>query len=93
MIEDRELEVTAELAQIELSTEDTDRLREAVSKMVDYFATMADVDVTGLAPMTHVYAEINRVRADVHVQYSGTDELLENAADLEDRFIAVPNVL
>lgn len=93
MIEDKELAVTAELAQIKLSDADTDRLREAVTRMVVYFDTMAEVDVADLPPMTHVHAETNRVRPDSESGDSDSDSLLENAEDLEDRFIAIPNVL
>ena len=93
MIEDKELAVTAELAQIELSDSDSERLREAVTRMVDYFATMSEVDVTDLPPMTHVHADTNRVRPDLESGSNDSDSLLENAEDLEDRFIAIPNVL
>lgn len=93
MIEERELATTADLARIELSESDRDRLRSAVSQMVEYFETMAAVDVEGLPPMTHVHADANRVRPDRVQACENTDDLLENAEDLEDRFIAVPNVL
>ena len=93
MITDTELELTAELAQIEMSPEEAETLRAAVSRIIEYFATMAEVDVDGLPPMTHVNAAENRVRSDRSEPWSDTEGLLEKAGDLEDRFIAVPNVL
>ncbi|THB63308.1 MAG: Asp-tRNA(Asn)/Glu-tRNA(Gln) amidotransferase GatCAB subunit C [Spirochaetaceae bacterium] len=93
MIEDKELLQTAELAQVELTDADREKLRDAVTRMIDYFSTMADVDVAGLEPMTHVHVGGNRTRNDEVVMCDDTDGLLENAGDLEDRYIAVPNVL
>ncbi|AFG38877.1 Asp-tRNA(Asn)/Glu-tRNA(Gln) amidotransferase subunit GatC [Spirochaeta africana] len=93
MISDKELAITAELAQIEITDQEADSLRQAVSRMVEYFSSMAEVDVTGLEPMTHGHASGNRVRQDSSREFADTDSLLENAEDLEDRFIAVPNVL
>lgn len=61
--------------------------------MVSYFEKMAEVSVDALEPTTHAFLEKNRVREDVHVPSDLADDILEQAPDLEDRFICIPNVL
>ena len=88
----KELYETADLALIDLGEEEVEKLRTAVSEMLEYFTHMGDLDVDGLEPTTHALLKRNRTRDDETV-LSDADTLLENAPELEDRFIAIPNVL
>jgi aspartyl-tRNA(Asn)/glutamyl-tRNA(Gln) amidotransferase subunit C len=92
-MEKRELTVTAELAQIELREEETERLTKEVSQMVSYFEKMMEVSVEGLEPTTHAMLKKNRLRPDNNNTSDMADDILEQAPDLEDRFICIPNVL
>jgi aspartyl-tRNA(Asn)/glutamyl-tRNA(Gln) amidotransferase subunit C len=89
----QELSTTAELANIELDDAEMKSLGEAVEQMFSYFSKMMEVDVSELEPTTHVLLEQSRVRPDRVADQGDTDALLENAPDLEDRFIVIPNVL
>ena len=91
-MERNELEITAQLARLELPEEDARRLEGAVAQMLEYFSKMRELDVEGLAPTTQL-VEDNRTRGDTIVAYEGADRLFANAAELEERFIAIPNVL
>jgi aspartyl-tRNA(Asn)/glutamyl-tRNA(Gln) amidotransferase subunit C len=88
----KELETTAQLALIEVSPDELDVLAEAVTEMISYFTKMKELDVDNLPPTTHALSTGNRVRNDDIFQYN-PDIILENAEDLEDRFIVIPNVL
>ncbi len=90
-----ELRVTADLAEIELTDEELASLGAAVEQLVSYFETMAEADIDGLEPTTHALLRRNRIRADQPASDPETDadHLLENAPELEDRFIVIPNVL
>jgi len=88
-----ELYITAELAGIELSQDEIPHLQNAVTQMVEYFSKMTEMDVEGLEPTTHALLTKNRLRPDSVRRENGSDELLENAPELEDRFIVIPNVL
>lgn len=94
---ENELRVTAELAEIELGEAEFAALAEAVSEMVGYFETMLEADVEALEPTTHALLRRNRTRPDNAPTDSDpeldVDALLENAPELEDRFIVIPNVL
>ncbi len=87
-----ELHVTAQLARLELSREEADRLEKAVLQMLEYFAKMKELDVKGLQPTTQM-AQDNRLRDDSAQASQDTEPLLKNAPELEDRLIVIPNVL
>ena len=87
-----ELHVTAQLARLELSREEAERLEKAVFQMLEYFAKMKELDVTGLQPTTQL-AQDNRLREDAAEDSRYREALLKNAPELEDRLIVIPNVL
>lgn len=89
----QELYTTAELAHIELKQEELQGLQQAVEQMVTFFEKMAEVDVSSLPATTHAFVKGNRVRPDSIIFSNLADEMLEQAPDLEDRFIVIPNVL
>jgi len=89
-----ELELTAGLALIDLDGSRLRAFEESVGELLDHFAVMNSFDIAGLSPTTHALQEENRLRDDT----AGTDPdlpdlILEQASDLEDRFISIPNVL
>jgi len=90
----KELYQTASLARLELDEKEAEKLSKEVSQMLEYFSLMAEVNVEGLEPTTHALMKNNRLRPDsIAEQKVDPDEMLENAPDLEDRFVLIPNVL
>jgi aspartyl-tRNA(Asn)/glutamyl-tRNA(Gln) amidotransferase subunit C len=92
-MDQKELYVTASLAQLELSEAEAQVLSAAVEEMLEYFSRMKEIDVDHLEPTTHALLKTNRVRTDRVVETSLADRLLENAPETEDRLIVIPNVL
>jgi len=89
-----ELELTAQLALIELDETRLAAFEASVGELLDHFAVMNSFDVTGLSPTTHALQEENRLRTDSAGTEPGMPDLiLDQAPDLEDRFISIPNVL
>lgn len=88
-----ELKTTIDMAMLELDETQTATLEGAVEQMLEHFALMSTVDVDGVEPTTHALAPANRLRPDLPRVDVDPDSLLENAPDLEDRLIAIPNVL
>ncbi len=89
-----EIDLTAELALLDISNDERDRLERGISELLEYFSAMNAVNITGLEPTTHALQEGNRLRRDdPRTDASIADDILEQAPDLEDRFIAIPNVL
>ena len=92
-MDESELKITASLAFLEPDQEEYVSLRNAVEKMLDYFSKMAEVDIANLPPTFHSIPGKNRTRNDSGGASANHDALLENAPELEDRFIVIPNVL
>jgi aspartyl-tRNA(Asn)/glutamyl-tRNA(Gln) amidotransferase subunit C len=92
IMEREELDITAQLARLELSDEETKRFERAVVQMLEYFSKMRELDVEGLPPTAQM-TQTNRTRKDVAIVYRDTEAILVNAPELEDRFIVIPNVL
>jgi aspartyl-tRNA(Asn)/glutamyl-tRNA(Gln) amidotransferase subunit C len=88
-----ELSITAGLAFLDLADDEYKTLGEEVKKILDYFSKMMEIDVSDLRPTTHALLEKNRLRSDTEGPGGSADALLENAPELEDRFIVIPNVL
>ena len=88
-----ELKATAELAHLELNEEELESLGAEVSRVLEYFSLMQSVDISDLEPTTHVLLEKNRLRPDIPDDTVDRDALLDNAREVEDRFILIPNVL
>lgn len=87
-----ELDITAQLARLELSDEETKRFEQAVFQMLEYFSKMREFDVEGLPPTAQMTRK-NTTRKDAAVVNTDTEAILGNAPELEDRFIVIPNVL
>ncbi len=88
-----ELKTTIDMAMLELDDKQILALKDGIARLLEHFASMAAVDVEGVEPTTHALATANRVRPDRRERDTDPDEILDNAPDLEDRFIAIPNVL
>lgn len=89
-----ELRITAELALVELDASRLAAFEQSVGELLAHFAVMSTCDVTNLPATTHALAEENRLRADeARPDPELADGILEQAPDLEDRFISIPNVL
>lgn len=90
----KELYQTASLARLELDENEAQVLSQEVTQMLEYFSLMSEVNVEGLEPTTHALMKNNRLRPDIIAEQKvDPDEMLENAPDLEDRFVLIPNVL
>jgi aspartyl-tRNA(Asn)/glutamyl-tRNA(Gln) amidotransferase subunit C len=89
-----DLYTTAALAGLSLSEREEETVGAAFEEMLRYFEVMKDIDVEGLEPTTHALVKDNRVRNDEIIRDTvQTDKLLENAPELDDRFITIPSVL
>jgi aspartyl-tRNA(Asn)/glutamyl-tRNA(Gln) amidotransferase subunit C len=92
IMEREELEITAQLARLELSDEEKKQFEQAVFQMLEYFSQMREFDVEGLPPTAQM-TQTNRTRKDAAVENEDAEAILANAPELEDRFIVIPNVL
>jgi aspartyl-tRNA(Asn)/glutamyl-tRNA(Gln) amidotransferase subunit C len=90
-----EIKVTASLARLELVDRESEALAVEITRMLAYFEKMNEIPVDGLEPTTHALITGNRCRPDGIASLTAvkTDDMLECAPDIDDRFIIIPNVL
>ncbi len=83
----------AKLSALELSDEDAHAMRDQLGAILEHIAALDAVDVTGVEPTFHPFANEAPLRADI-AQISGLrDALLASAPHAEDCGFAVPKVL
>jgi aspartyl-tRNA(Asn)/glutamyl-tRNA(Gln) amidotransferase subunit C len=83
----------AQLAALELDERETEILREDLGAILDHFAALAKVDVSGVEPTVHAVPLSPSWRPD-RAQESGlSEELLAAAPESADGGFAVPKVL
>ena len=63
MIERSEVEAVARLARLELSDEELEPMARELSAVLDHIATIAELDLSGVAPTSHVVEVTGALRA------------------------------
>ncbi len=92
MITSKDVEHVAKLARLAL-TEDEKRLyTEQLSRIIDYFARLDQVDTKGVEPMSHALPVMNVLREDVVETPPGQEAMLASAPDREGAFFRVPRI-
>jgi aspartyl-tRNA(Asn)/glutamyl-tRNA(Gln) amidotransferase subunit C len=88
-----EVEHIAELARLELSREEKERYREQLSAILDYAASLQELDTEGIPPTSSVLPPQVRLRPDIPTP--GLDEkgVLGNAPLTANRQFKVPPIL
>ncbi len=89
-----ELYITAGLAKLALTEKEALKLSKEVSRMLEYFSLMKEVDVSSLDPTSHILQKENRTREDSpSSEENVSNKLLDLAPERDERFIVIPNVL
>ena len=65
---------------------------EQLSRILDYFSELDQVDTTGVEPMSHPVSATNVLRSDAVVNPPGHEKMLKTAPDKEDAFFRVPKI-
>lgn len=83
----------ARLARLRLSAEEIEGYRSELSAVLDHLATIAELDVEGVAPLNHPLDVTNRLADDRVEDGMPIEDLLANAPAVEGPYLAVPKVL
>jgi aspartyl-tRNA(Asn)/glutamyl-tRNA(Gln) amidotransferase subunit C len=81
----------ARLARLELTDDEQARMAEELSKVLDYMATMSELDLADVEPTSHVVAVENALRADEPRPSLPQDVALASAPDPADGGFRVPS--
>ena len=90
VISDETMEYVGILAKLELSSEEKERAKEDMAKMLDYIDTLNELDTSGVEPMSHVFPVHNVFREDVVTNGDEREEILANAPDAKEGAFVVP---
>jgi aspartyl-tRNA(Asn)/glutamyl-tRNA(Gln) amidotransferase subunit C len=83
----------ADLARLEFSDEEEERMTEELSQILDYAEKLEELDTSGVPPMSHVLDVTNVFRADEIASRIDRDEALEPAPEAEQGYFRVPKVV
>ncbi|MDB5239493.1 MAG: glutamyl-tRNA(Gln) amidotransferase subunit [Spirosoma sp.] len=65
----------------------------SLNGVLTWMEQLAEVDTTGVEPLTHISAETNRLREDVVGNHLPREQALANAPQHDGQFFEVPKVL
>ena len=83
----------AHLARMAVAEGEIEGLRRELNAMLAFVEQLADVDVTGVEPMTSVTPMAMKMRQDEVNDGGIADAVLANAPEREDHFFVVPKVV
>lgn len=83
----------AQLARLRVPEDRVPALQTELNQILDWVDQLADVDVSGVEPMTNAAAASLPLRADVVTEGDQPDRVLANAPHAEYGYFAVPKVI
>lgn len=83
----------AHLARLAVAEDEVEDLRRELNAMLAFVEQLAEVDVTGIEPMTSVTPTAMKMRRDKVNDGNIADEVFANAPAREDHFFVVPKVV
>ncbi|BCJ93632.1 aspartyl/glutamyl-tRNA(Asn/Gln) amidotransferase subunit C [Anaerocolumna cellulosilytica] len=92
-ITDSTIDYVAALAKLELSSEEKEKAKKDLGSILDYMATMNELDTDGIEPMSHVFPIRNVFREDVVTNQNNREALLQNAPEKKDGCFKVPKTV
>lgn len=88
-----EVKKIAHLARLEFSEEELLTYTEELSKILDYFNQLQEVDTSQVPPTFHPYKKKTPFREDEVKPFENIEGLLRNAPELKETAIVVPKVV
>jgi aspartyl-tRNA(Asn)/glutamyl-tRNA(Gln) amidotransferase subunit C len=83
----------AHLARMAVAEDEIEGLGRELNAMLAFVEQLADIDVTGVEPMTSVTPMAMKMRQDEVNDGNIADAVLANAPEREDHFFVVPKVV
>jgi aspartyl-tRNA(Asn)/glutamyl-tRNA(Gln) amidotransferase subunit C len=81
------------LARLKTEPGQKESLRSDMQQLIGFIEKLQELDTTGIEPLMHMTAEINKLRADeIHHPITHA-EALQNAQLKDDNFFLVPKVI
>lgn len=88
----QEVEEIAQLARLHLEPDELDRMQRELGAILEHFAALAQVDTTGVPPMTHA-AATSALRDDEPAPSLPVADALRSVPKKEGNLIVVPSII
>jgi len=88
-----EVKRIAHLARLELSEEEAQTYTDELSKILDYFASLKEVDTENVQPTFHPLTWDTPMREDEEKPFEDIEAILANAPEVWENMIVVPKVV
>ncbi|MEX2601050.1 MAG: Asp-tRNA(Asn)/Glu-tRNA(Gln) amidotransferase subunit GatC [Balneolaceae bacterium] len=88
-----DVQYVANLARLQLSDEETERLKKDMNRILDYMETLNELDTSGIEPLEHVTDMSVSFRKDEALDPLSHEEALKNAPDADSDYFRVPRVI
>jgi aspartyl-tRNA(Asn)/glutamyl-tRNA(Gln) amidotransferase subunit C len=92
-ITDETIDYVAALSKIELTTEEKDKAKNDLGKILSHIESMNQLDTDNINPMSHVFDLKNVFREDIITNTNNREELLSNAPAKKDGCFMVPKTV
>jgi aspartyl-tRNA(Asn)/glutamyl-tRNA(Gln) amidotransferase subunit C len=92
-ITEETVKYAAALAKLTVTEEEKQKVAKDLENILDYIATMDELDTEGVEPMSHVLPVKNVFREDIVVNQDDREQLLINAPKSKDGSFAVPKTV
>jgi aspartyl-tRNA(Asn)/glutamyl-tRNA(Gln) amidotransferase subunit C len=83
----------AHLARIAVRDDEVEHLESEINDVLAFVERLAEVDVSGVEPMTSVAPMAMKKRSDVVTDGEIADDIVKNAPAAQDHFFLVPKVV
>lgn len=83
----------ADLARIDISSEEEKFLEEQLSRILEYIDKLKEVDVDGIEPMRGLHSQKNFFRKDQAKIYPFRNDIIANAPLKDGNFFKIPPVI
>jgi aspartyl-tRNA(Asn)/glutamyl-tRNA(Gln) amidotransferase subunit C len=88
-----EIRSLGRLARLRLEDEEVESLQSDLSGILDHMELLAEVDTSGVEPMTHVTSKVQPLRPDQVRESLDRERVLSACHRSEDECFAVPSIL
>jgi aspartyl-tRNA(Asn)/glutamyl-tRNA(Gln) amidotransferase subunit C len=93
MLDREQVRKVANLARLELTTEEEEKFTTQLSSILEYFQQLSELDVTDVPPTSRAIDVSNVTRPDTLDPYRDREDILNCAPDLEGDFFRVPKII
>lgn len=92
-IDEETIEDVCILAKLSLSSEEKEKAREEMQRMLDYVEKLKELDTENTEPLSHIFGEHNVFREDVVANGDAREEMLKNAPKTKEWQYQVPKTI